>query len=315
MIPRPAGMLSGSYSHDLLLHDDDETLVAGTRSFVAEGLASGGHVLVHGTEERVSLMRDALGSHPNLQFGLDRDLYSAPISTLFAYQRALAEGGGPTELWATGTVPLGADEVSYAAWARYESLVNEALCTFPFHGLCTYDTRTLPPSVIASAKATHPCVSSGADRYASPEYLQPAAFLSHGVARTPRWPPGPPSVATRIFSLRDLARVRELVRGCATASSAVQTETITDFVIAVNEVVANGVVHGAPPVDITLWADLTSLTCVIDDSGPGIHDTLTGYRYPGPAGPMGLWAARQLCSDIVVTNRPEGGCSVHLTSG
>jgi anti-sigma regulatory factor (Ser/Thr protein kinase) len=314
MTSRPVGALSGSYSHDLLLHHDDATVVEATRSFVAEGLASGGHVLVHGTPQRIAMMQEALDPHPHLEFGLDRDLYGAPISTLFSYQRTLAESEAPFELWATGTVPLGADEVSYASWARYESLVNETLGGFAFHGLCTYDTRELPPSVIAAAKATHPCVSTGSTRQASPEYLDPSAFLSCEQARSPQPPGRTPSVSTRIFGLRDLARVRELVRGCATANCVVPTETISDFVSAVNEVAANAIVHGAPPVDITLWVDLTSLTCVVDDSGPGIADTLMGYRYPDRTAPMGLWAARQLCSDLVVANRRDHGCSVLVTS-
>jgi anti-sigma regulatory factor (Ser/Thr protein kinase) len=314
MSPRSSGTLDDSYSHDLLLHDDEATLVEATRSFVAEGLASGGQVLVHGDEARIALMRDALGSHPRLTFSLDRDLFSAPISTLFAYQRALAESELPTQLWATGTVPLGQHLGSDSSWARYESLVNEALCGFAFHGLCTYDTKGLSPAVIAAARATHPCLSDGRTRHASPEYLQPAAFLVDAMPTSPQPPLGPPSVSSRVFGLRDLARVRELVRGCATANCAAPTETIGDFVTAVNEVVANGIVHGAPPVDITLWVDLTSLTCLVDDSGPGMADPLTGYRYPDQTGPMGLWAARQMCGDIVVSNRAEGGCRVLLTS-
>ena len=68
---------SGHYSHDLLLHEGDDELLEGTRAFVEQGLASGGKVLVHGTPERVAMMRAALDSHPQLDFGLDRDLYLA----------------------------------------------------------------------------------------------------------------------------------------------------------------------------------------------------------------------------------------------
>ncbi len=33
---------TGHYSHDLLLHEDDDELLAGTLAFVEQGLASGG---------------------------------------------------------------------------------------------------------------------------------------------------------------------------------------------------------------------------------------------------------------------------------
>jgi anti-sigma regulatory factor (Ser/Thr protein kinase) len=314
MSPLRGEALSSGYSHELLLHDDDETLIRGTRAFVNQGLAAGGHVLVHGTPDRVTMMRDVLGSPPNLEYALDQDLYSAPLNTLFRYQRALAEGDQPTQLWATGTVPFASDPTAQATWSRFESLVNEALGGFAFHGLCTYDTRALPPSVIAAARATHPSVSTDTGRAPSPEYRQPAAFLDDPAVQQHQPPLGRPSVAVRIYGLRELVRVRELVRGCATASSAVPTETINDFVTAVNEVTANGIVHGAPPVDITLWVALTGLTCLIEDSGPGMPDPLVGYRYPDATGPMGLWAARQLCRDITVRNRPGGGCDVLLST-
>src|SRR4051812_34871068 len=71
----PGPIAAGRYSHDLLLHDCDDDLVASTRAFVELGLASGGQVLVHSSQERVAMLREALGSHPRLDYGLDRDLY------------------------------------------------------------------------------------------------------------------------------------------------------------------------------------------------------------------------------------------------
>ncbi|HSP20178.1 MAG TPA: hypothetical protein VLQ79_11720, partial [Myxococcaceae bacterium] len=102
------------FSHDLLLHDSVAELVSGTRVFVQQGLASGGQVLVHSTAAQVAVLRDALGSHPRLTYGLDQDLYQSPMATLFEYQRALQESREPTALWATGTVPLGEDRESQA---------------------------------------------------------------------------------------------------------------------------------------------------------------------------------------------------------
>src|SRR5512144_1652574 len=97
-------IVSGRYSHDLLLHDSDEDLVAATREFAELGLASGGMVLVHSSEECVAMLSKALGGHPRLEYRLNRDLYLSPSSTLFAYERKLA--ADPTEMWVTGTVPL-----------------------------------------------------------------------------------------------------------------------------------------------------------------------------------------------------------------
>ena len=149
---------------------------------------SGGQVLVHGTRDRVGLMRGVLGTHPRLEYGFDEDLYQAPTRTLFAYQRRLAEIGEGTEFWVTGTVPLGRDAAERAAWARYESAVNEALGAYPFRALCTYDARTLPASVIAAARATHPIVSTDLTSQHQPRLPRSGSVPGHsarGRARAP----------------------------------------------------------------------------------------------------------------------------------
>ena len=208
----PSPIRSDRFSHDLLVHDGDDDLLAGTRAFVEQGLSSGGQVIVHSTRERVAMLREALDPHPRLEFGLDEDLYQSPTSTLFAYQRAMAESPEPIELWATGTVPLGEDPATHPAWARYESVVNAVLGPYAFHGLCTYDARVLPPDTIAAARATHPCVSTRGHRTDSPEYQDPAEFLANPLAGVPDPPDSPPLVTASLESAQDLRGVRLLVR-------------------------------------------------------------------------------------------------------
>ena len=87
MTMRSVAWPNSAYSHGLLVHHDDDELVAGTRAFVERGLDSGGQVLVHGTRDRVGLMRGVLDTHPRLEYGFDEDLYQVPTRTLFAYQR------------------------------------------------------------------------------------------------------------------------------------------------------------------------------------------------------------------------------------
>jgi anti-sigma regulatory factor (Ser/Thr protein kinase) len=303
-----------AYSHGLLVHDNDEQLVEGSRAFVDQGLASGGQVLVHGTRDRVALLRDVLGTHPRLEYGFDEELYHEPIRTLFAYQRKLAERTETTEFWVTGTVPLGCDSAGQAAWNRYESAVDEALAPYPFRALCTYDTRTRPTPVIAAARATHRTVSIDLTSRTNPEYVDPAAFLANPLARVSTPPTSPPCVATRVAHLHDLTRVHRLLEATARSDSAVPSQTIKHFLFAVHEVAANGVTHGGPPVHVSLWTDVDNLTCLAEDSGPGNLDPMTGFRYPDDWGPMGLWAARQLVDELFIGDSPSGGCSVLMTA-
>jgi len=304
---------SADYSHDLLVHECDEELVAGIGGFVEQGLASGGQVLVHSTQERVTMLHAILGEHPRLVYGLDSDLYLSPSSTLFAYQRQLAESLGPTALWATGTVPLGDDARGHPAWARYESLVNEVLGRYSFHGLCTYDARVLPATTIAAARATHPCVCAGSLRTESPEYETPAAFLANPLAGVPEPPTTPPAFTRTVHGPQDMEGVRRLVR-LAAGRDAMPLETRNGLVSAVNEVLANGLEHGGLPVRVSMWVQPSALLCEVVDSGPGIDDPMAGYRYPDPWGSRGLWVARQMCENVFVRNLPGGGCSVLLTT-
>jgi len=301
------------FSHDLLLHDSDLALVQGTRAFVQEGLGSGGSVLVHSTESQVAMLHRALGSHPRLTYGLDQDLYQSPIATLFHYQRVLEDSSGSTALWATGTVPLGEQRAAQDAWARYESLVNEALGPYAFHGLCTYDTRVLPAHVIAAAKATHPHMDTGGERRPSPDYQHPAGFLATPLAGAPRPPSAAPTLVMNLLGVRDLVQGRHHLRRVM-ESSAVPSPVVGDLLTATNEVLTNGLRHGAPPVRLEVWVQPAKVTCRVTDRGSGIGDPLSGYRYAEPPGPMGLRAARHLCGEILISNPPGGGCSVVLTA-
>ena len=315
MTSRSVAWPNSAYSHGLLVHHDDDELVSGTSDFVERGLDSGGQVLVHGTRDRVGLMREVLGTRPRLEYGFDEDLYQAPTRTLFAYQRRLAEIGEGTEFWVTGTVPLGRDAAERAAWARYESAVNEALGAYPFRALCTYDARTLPASVIAAARATHPIVSTDLTSRTSLDYLEPAAFLGTPLADVPELPSSPPSLVTSVDSSDQLAKARYLLNTIARESSAMPQQSIDEFLAAVNEVATNGLVHGSSPVQIELWADVTTLVCRVEDSGTVALDPLTGFRFPDGWGAMGLWTARQLVDDLFISNPPGGGLVVVMASG
>jgi anti-sigma regulatory factor (Ser/Thr protein kinase) len=302
------------YQHGLLVHDTDEELDDGVRTFVARGLGAGADVLVHGTEPSVARLRGVLDPHPRLSFGLDEELYQRPGRTLFAYQRSLAERAadpGARELWVTGSVPLGQDLAEQTAWHRYECAVDEALGDYPFVALCTYDARTRPDFVIAAALATHRTLNVRRADRSNPSYVAPAAFLATPLAAAPRAPRATPVAATVVRDREDVPTARNLVERVGRRDSAVSTTTIEQLRIAVSEVVSNGLLHGRPPVRVTLWAELGRLACLVEDSGRGL-DPMAGYRHPGGAQFLGLWAARQLVDELVITDAPGGGCRVLL---
>ena len=164
---------SGHYSHDLLLHEGDDELLEGTRAFVEQGLASGGKVLVHGTPERVAMtcgtrLASAAGlrTRPGpLHLAIE---HPVRLSANAGGKPRAGGAGGPQEpsLWAMTprATPPGPGTSLRS---------TRTLRPYAFHGLCTYDTRTLPAATIAAAKATHPCLSTGGRRTLSPDAQDP----------------------------------------------------------------------------------------------------------------------------------------------
>ena len=115
-------------------------------------------------------------------------------------------------------------------------------------------------------------------------------------------------------SLQDLWLARRLMARTAESAGAVSRETIQGFIAATHEVLVNAMRHGGTPVELMMWVDLARLACRVTDAGAGIPDTLSGYRCDEATGRTGLWVARQLCEEIIVSNPRGGGCSVLMTT-
>jgi anti-sigma regulatory factor (Ser/Thr protein kinase) len=301
------------FRHEVLIHDDDASLVSATRRFVACGLEAGADVLVHSNRSQVAMLEAELGSDPHLSYGCDEEMYVAPAKTLFEYQRQLAaRKPGARELWVTGTVPLGATSAAQAAWARYESAISEALGSFPLRALCPYDTRTTPPSVLAAARATHPVRRTGSGSVPCPEYRAPADFLAHPMSGVPQAPRKEPVLVAHVGRLDDVPFLRSQLRTTAHSASAVPLEAIECLILAVHEVTVNALMHGAPPVWVTVWAELGAIVVQVQDAGSGGLDPLAGYRFPDALGAMGLWVARRGVDDLIIDIPPGGGTRVLL---
>ena len=81
------------------------------------------------------------------------------------------------------------------------------------------------------------------------------------------------------------------------------------FVLAVNEVITNVVLHAGGHGRLVMWLAGGSAWCTVTDSGPGIPD-----RYLKPpdvpeafdVGGRGLWLAYQLCDEVTMATGPIG---------
>ncbi|MER6580193.1 MULTISPECIES: ATP-binding protein [unclassified Nonomuraea] len=84
---------------------------------------------------------------------------------------------------------------------------------------------------------------------------------------------------------------------------------LEDFVLAVNEVTTNAVLHGGGQGRLRLWSGEGRLWCEVTDQGPGLPPGWMGEARP-PAGlefrGRGLWLTRMLCDHITIVSGPAG---------
>ncbi|WP_430781151.1 ATP-binding protein [Actinoplanes sp. G11-F43] len=86
-------------------------------------------------------------------------------------------------------------------------------------------------------------------------------------------------------------------------------DRLDGFVLAVNEVITNVVLHAGGEGRIVLKIEGGSVWCVVTDSGPGIPGAyLDGPHTPEAfeVGGRGLWLAHQLCDEVTTATGPIG---------
>jgi anti-sigma regulatory factor (Ser/Thr protein kinase) len=120
----------------------------------------------------------------------------------------------------------------------------------------------------------------------------------------------------RRFGRDEITAVRHEVT--ARLDAGLLADRLHGFVLAINEVITNAVLHAGGHGRIVLWITGSAVHCTVTDSGPGIPEQ---FRRP-PAVPeafevggRGIWLAHQLCDEVTMATGPIGttiGLSVHL---
>ncbi|WP_243708498.1 anti-sigma factor RsbA family regulatory protein [Actinomadura sp. GC306] len=282
--------------HRAFFYRGTDDFLSVTVPYLESGLAAGQAVVAVLPEPNLTALRDAFGeSAHRILFADSADFYRHPVRTLGEYQSVVKQSAPRRVCALAEPVWTGWDERQTQEWVRYESLINVVFHGTGARALCPYDTGTLPPGVVAKARRTHPrLVSSGRDDL-NHEYVDPEAFGA-GCDRAPRSPrPGDaeylPIDGEDLHVLR--AFVGERATGHGLAKRAAQ-----GLVTAANEVAANALQHGAPPVGLWLWRDGDDIVCEIGDGGcwrPS-PSPLTGFIPPDTAlqRGFGLWTVRLL---------------------
>ncbi len=112
----------------------------------------------------------------------------------------------------------------------------------------------------------------------------------------------------RTFGGPDITVVRHEVQARLTAAG-LTGDRLQGFVLAVNEVITNVVLHTGGQGRIVLRSIAGSIWCTVTDSGPGIP---AHHRQPPEmpeafeVGGRGIWLAYRLCDEVTMATGPIG---------
>ncbi|GIE46727.1 hypothetical protein Ani05nite_02610 [Amorphoplanes nipponensis] len=198
-----------------------------------------------------------------------------------------------------------------AAYVNYEAMTNEVYARYRCAITCMWHGHRHSPELIDQIRKVHPRELSDLGVVDNPGYVPPGDYLS-GRAQPPLAEPPPVTdVDITVRRAEDVASCRAAVARWATAQHFVPT-AVGQVVAATNEVVANGLRHGRPPVRTRAWSQDAMLIVDVEDQGGRAIPAHVGYRPPViPADSAGLWLARQL-ADVLVTHTGDGRTTVRM---
>jgi anti-sigma regulatory factor (Ser/Thr protein kinase) len=314
---RPTG-----YRHLGHVRTRGEDLAAVLMPSVRQALDAGARVLIACPVKVVSALTGCWESGDDIRTLTTPPLDSRPAvgvaEMASLIDRHLPDDGRRLHLVTAVETPAG----GWLGCMQTESLFNHILSDRPVDHLCLLgpgaestgaEDGPGPGDVV---RVAHPFLLTPAGIVVNPEYREPSELLTELQRATV---PDPLEATEPVLSLIDLDDMRAMRRSVrqVLANSDLDQDTVEDFVLAIDEIVANAAEHGVPPVDVRLWCSPERLLCAVTDRGTSFDDPLVGY---GPAhgdmavGGMGLWLARRSV-DSLTASPADGsgdGCTVRL---
>jgi anti-sigma regulatory factor (Ser/Thr protein kinase) len=281
------------FTHPAFFYSGPEEYLAGVGGFVRSGLAAGAPVFVAVPPDRLTALRDHLGSDADHAQLVNMAETGRNPGRILAALTDFADHHAPARPWLVGE-PIWASrspaEIREAT--RHEALINLAFAGVPATILCPYDRAGLTPETLTDAERTHPMLLN---RERTAPYTDPLTIDAEcDVLAGPE-----PAAAERFaFGPSYLHLVRRRAADFARAAG-LAPERAIDLKLAVGEAAANTLRHGGGLGKIALWRNGPGVIAEIRDSGR-LANPLAGRRRPPPdaTGGRGLWMIHQLC-DLV----------------
>ena len=229
------------FHHEAVLYASDKEYLAGLLPDLRAAIDADGAVLVAVDEDKVALLRGALGADADrVRFTNMERLGRNPACIIPAWREFIATSDSGPRLGIGEPVWPGRSDAELIECRRHESLLNLAFDGGgPWRLLCPYDVRALPADVLADARHNHPHVGRRGVSKPCADYVEPPTMLSWDGAL-----PEPAAEPVEMpFTREDLTLVRMFV-GERAVRAGFDDDRVSDLVLAVNELATNSMRHG-----------------------------------------------------------------------
>lgn len=291
-----------TFEHQGLLFRRERRFHEVTRERLRSALREDGHTVL-AVADPAALLAGLSPQERGRVRVIDRDtLYEAPGRTLAALHR-MSLVHDTLSVVAEPPVAV-ADVMEAREWHRLESVLSTALAPMRMRLLCVHDERHLPPGARSAVLATHPVLVDHGGPRPNPIYRGTATFGRRHRTPEPLPVTGP---MHRLEIGQSLPRLRVDLETLGRVLG-LPSDRTDGLVVAVNELAANVLEHGAGKGTVQVWRGPGRWVCDVFDEHGGLSDPLAGYR---PADGLrtrgyGLWITRQICDYMEICGDQEG---------
>ncbi len=292
--------------HGALFYDGSDEFAALVPAYLRDGMELDERLLVLADRPRLELVREALGgdaAHVELEEAGERAA-GAGRATRRLLDHVARCGDAQRARVVSDPSALLVPAVRRSDHLRADSAANAVFASLPLSILCAYDAGALPGEVLSECRCTHPFLLGEDGERPSASYLDPEVFLR---SRSPVT--AVPAGAARFSCQRpvDLRRARAFLRALL-PSFGLPAAAIEFLLVAVDEILANALLHGAPPRRLAAYREGAFVVCHVEDGGSGPPSLVRTYLPPDPDSSRGrgLWLAREACDSVEVASDPDG---------
>ncbi|GAA0604726.1 MEDS domain-containing protein [Kutzneria viridogrisea] len=307
--------MSAPFRHQGCVYGSDAEFLAMAVPFVEEGLRRAEPVLVTTTAANLDLLHREMGSKAaGIDYAESAYFGRRPPQRATAFYRywarKIAQDSTKSVRILAEPIWTGRSPRDVAAWKRMEAGLNVILADTSIWMICPYDTRIVPPDIIADSRRTHPECVVGTQSAVSPDFVVPELFAASCGPAIDVALPADPEEGHRFDG--DLVALRRYVIDRAARFGLPEDRTAM-FTIAAGEAITYLIKMGVREATAWIRPEAGQVVCTLHTTDPQQAHPFAGFRPPQlrerPGD--GLWLTNQICERVTIQTSDEA-CTIEM---